>query len=92
MGYSVEVLRLKKSLYIRCPTRYIYCELLMKKALEERSLNSNIHKRFDLLIGLSCGLLLLTHFFFSFFPASRLWGINHSAYFPIWVRLFFTFS
>lgn len=61
----------------------------MKKALEERFLNSNILKRFDLLIGFSCGLLLLIHFFF-FFPASRLWGINHLAYFPLWVRLFFT--
>lgn len=82
----------QKSLYIRYPTRYIYCELLMKKALEERFLNSNIPKRFDLLIGFSCGLLLLSHFFFSFFPASRLWGINHLAYFPLWVRLFFTLT
>jgi len=35
-------------------------------------------------------LLLLTHFLSSFFPASRLWGINHLAYFPLWVRLIFT--
>lgn len=62
----------------------------MKKALEERFLNSNILKRFDLLIGFSCGLLLLTHFLSSFLPPNRLWGINHLAYFPIWVRLFFT--
>jgi tetratricopeptide (TPR) repeat protein len=64
----------------------------MKNTLKERSLNSNIHTRFDFFIGFSCGLLLLSQFYLSFFPASRLWGINHLAYFPLWVRLFFTLA
>jgi tetratricopeptide (TPR) repeat protein len=43
-------------------------------------------------IGIPCGLLVLAHFISSFFPKARLWGINHLAYFPLWVRLVFTFA
>jgi len=46
--------------------------------------------KFNLLIAILCGLLILAHFLSSFFPKSRLWGINHLAYFPLWVRLVFT--
>lgn len=46
--------------------------------------------KFNLLIAILCGLLILTHFISSFFPKSRLWGIDHLAYFPLWVRFVFT--
>jgi len=37
----------------------------------------------NLLIPLSCAALIVAHFVSSFFPAARLWGINHLAYFPL---------
>ena len=60
-----------------------------KKPAETSSAPESISK-FNLLIAILCGLLLLAHFISSFFPKSRLWGINHLAYFPLWVRLVFT--
>jgi tetratricopeptide (TPR) repeat protein len=33
-----------------------------------------------------CLLLLFLLWFTSFFPEKRLWGINHWAYFPLWLR------
>ncbi len=46
--------------------------------------------KFNLIIAILCGLLILAHFVSSFFPKSRLWGINHLAYFPMWVRIITT--
>jgi len=63
----------------------------MKKESEDKTQDNKSFLRFNLLIALLCGLLILAHFFSSFFPKSRLWGINHLAYFPLWVRLVFTF-
>jgi len=63
----------------------------MKAESVEKSLGTKSFLRFDLLVASFCGLFTLAHFFSSFFPKSRLWGINHLAYFPLWVRLTFTF-
>ncbi len=63
----------------------------MKKESEDKTQDNKSFLRFNLLIALLCGLLILAHFLSSFFPKSRLWGINHLAYFPLWVRLVFTF-
>jgi tetratricopeptide (TPR) repeat protein len=52
--------------------------------------NKSSDKSFQWLIGILCGLLILAHFISSFFPQARLWGINHLAYFPLWVRIVFT--
>ncbi len=60
-----------------------------KKQAETSSTPESISK-FNLLIAIFCGLLILAHFVSSFLPKSRLWGINHLAYFPLWVRLVFT--
>jgi tetratricopeptide (TPR) repeat protein len=46
--------------------------------------------KLNLFIALLCGLLILAHFISSFFPKSRLWGINHLAYFPLWVGILIT--
>lgn len=62
----------------------------MQRELVENSSRPNCISRFNLIIALLCGLLILAHFFSSFFPKSRLWGINHLAYFPLWVRAVFT--
>jgi hypothetical protein len=62
----------------------------MKKESEDKTQNTKSFQRFDLLIVLLCGFLILACFISSFFPKSRLWGINHLAYFPLWVRLLFT--
>lgn len=37
----------------------------------------------NLLIPLSCAALIVAHLVSSFFPAARLWGINHLAYFAL---------
>jgi len=63
----------------------------MKKETQEKSSDNKSFLRFNLLIALLCGLLILANFLSSFFPKSRLWGINHLAYFPLWVRVVFTF-
>lgn len=60
-----------------------------KKPVETSSAPESTSK-FNLLIAILCGLLILAHFVSSFLPKSRLWGINHLAYFPLWVRLAFT--
>jgi Tfp pilus assembly protein PilF len=62
----------------------------MKKESEDKTQDNKSFLRFNLLIALLCGFLILAHFFSSFFPKSRLWGINHLAYFPQWVRIIFT--
>jgi tetratricopeptide (TPR) repeat protein len=62
----------------------------MKKESEDKTQGIVSFLRFDLLIAFLCGLLILAHFLSSFFPKSRLWGTNHLAYFPLWVRLIFT--
>jgi tetratricopeptide (TPR) repeat protein len=62
----------------------------MKKESEDKTQGTKSFQRFDLLIAFLCGLLILACFISSFFPKSRLWGINHLAYFPLWVRLLFT--
>ncbi len=62
----------------------------MDKKPEETSPAPDSTSKFNHLIALLCGLLLLAHFVSSFFPKSRLWGINHLAYFPLWVRFVFT--
>jgi tetratricopeptide (TPR) repeat protein len=62
----------------------------MKKESEDKARDTKSFIKFNLLIALLCGLLLLAFFVSSFFPKSRLWGINHLAYFPLWVRLLFT--
>jgi hypoxanthine phosphoribosyltransferase len=56
----------------------------MKKESEDKTQGIVSFLRFDLLIAFLCGLLILAHFLSSFFPKSRLWGINHLAYFPLW--------
>ena len=62
----------------------------MKKESEEKSPSTKPFLKLDLFIAFLCGLLILAHFVASFFPKSRLWGINHLAYFPLWVRLIIT--
>jgi tetratricopeptide (TPR) repeat protein len=62
----------------------------MDKKPPETSSEPYSTSKFNFLIALFCGLLILAHFISSFFPKSRLWGINHLAYFPMWVRLLFT--
>jgi tetratricopeptide (TPR) repeat protein len=62
----------------------------MKTEPTEQGTGDIASSKFNLLIGLLCGLVILAHFFASFFPKSRLWGINHLAYFPMWVRILFT--
>ncbi len=62
----------------------------MDKKPAETSPTPDSTSKFNFLIALLCGLLILAHFISSFFPKSRLWGINHLAYFPLWVRLVFT--
>jgi Flp pilus assembly protein TadD len=47
--------------------------------------------KLNLFIAILCGLLILAHFLSSFFPKSRLWGINHLVYFPMWIRIIITF-
>jgi len=64
----------------------------MDKKPAETSSAPESTSKFNLLIAILCGFLLLAHFVSSFFPKSRLWGINHLAYFPLWVRLVFTIS
>ena len=60
-----------------------------KKPAETSSVPYSTSK-FNFLIAFLCGLLISAHFISSLFPKSRLWGINHLAYFPLWVRLVFT--
>jgi len=60
-----------------------------KKPTETAPAPDSISK-FNLLIAILCGLLMLAHFISSFFPKSRLWGINHLAYFPLWIRIIIT--
>jgi tetratricopeptide (TPR) repeat protein len=62
----------------------------MDKKPPETSSEPYSTSKFNFLIALFCGFLILAHFFASFFPKSRLWGINHLAYFPMWVRILFT--
>ncbi|HVP36061.1 MAG TPA: hypothetical protein VMT04_03605, partial [Terriglobales bacterium] len=62
----------------------------MGKEPIEKKIDPASERRFNLLVGLLCAGLILAHFVSSFFPKSRLWGINHLAYFPMWVRLAFT--
>jgi Flp pilus assembly protein TadD len=62
----------------------------MKKESEDKTRDTKSFIEFDLLVALLCGLLILAHFLSSFFPKSRLWGINHLAYFPLGVRIIFT--
>ncbi|MDP3024277.1 MAG: tetratricopeptide repeat protein [candidate division Zixibacteria bacterium] len=62
----------------------------MDKKPVETSSTPDSTSKFNLLIALLCGLLISAHFVSSFFPKTRLWGINHLAYFPLWVRLVFT--
>ena len=38
-----------------------------------------------------CFLLILAHLVCSFFPDQRLWGINHLAYFPLFIRIIILF-
>ncbi len=64
----------------------------MKKDSPQKNSEDKSILRFDLLIAFFCGLVVLAHFISSFFPQARLWGINHLAYFPLWVRLVFTFA
>lgn len=64
----------------------------MKKESPQKNSDDKSILRFNLLIAFFCGLLVLAHFASSFFPHARLWGINHLAYFPMWVRLVFTFA
>ena len=62
----------------------------MKKKPAETSSAPYSTSKFNLLIAIFCGLLILANFFSSFFPKSRLWGINHLAYFPLWIRIIIT--
>ena len=62
----------------------------MEKEPSEQKVDTESERRFNLLVGVLCSILILAHFVSSFFPKSRLWGINHLAYFPLWVRLIFT--
>jgi len=62
----------------------------MDKKPAETSPTPDPTSKFNFLIASLCGLLILAHFIYSFFPKSRLWGINHLAYFPMWVKLAFT--
>lgn len=62
----------------------------MHKGPAETSSTPDSTSKFNFIIAFLCGLLILAHFLSSFFPKSRLWGINHLAYFPLWVRLVFT--
>lgn len=55
----------------------------------ETSLTHDTTSKFNLIIAFLCGILVLAQFVSSFFPKSRLWGINHLAYFPLWVRFLF---
>ncbi|HVP35681.1 MAG TPA: tetratricopeptide repeat protein [Terriglobales bacterium] len=59
-----------------------------KPAETNQALESN--SKFNLLIAVLCGLLILAHFISSFFPKSRLWGINHLGYFPLWLNILIT--
>ena len=60
-----------------------------KKPAETSSVPYSTSK-FNFLIAFLCGLLISAHFIFSLFPKSRLWGINHLAYFPLWIRIIIT--
>jgi len=62
----------------------------MDKKPAETSSTPESTSKLNLLLAVFCGLLLLAHFLSSFFPKSRLWGINHLAYFPLWVRIIIT--
>lgn len=62
----------------------------MDKEPPETSSTPDSTSKFNLLIALLCGLLISAHFLSSFFPKSRLWGINHLAYFPLWIRIIIT--
>lgn len=62
----------------------------MEKEPIEKKIDTESGRRFNLLVGVLCAGLILAHFVSSFFPKSRLWGINHLAYFPLWVRFLFT--
>ncbi len=62
----------------------------MDKKSTETSSTPESTSKLNLLIAIFCGLLILAHFLSSFFPKSRLWGINQLAYFPWWVRIIIT--
>ncbi len=62
----------------------------MEQESDRKNLDTKFSLKFDLLIAFLWGSLTLAHFFSSFFPESRLWGINHLAYFPLWIKLSFT--
>ncbi|MDH4222491.1 MAG: tetratricopeptide repeat protein [candidate division Zixibacteria bacterium] len=62
---------------------------MKKESLQKNSDDKSI-LRFNLFIAFFCAALILAHFISSFFPGARLWGINHLAYFPLWVKILFT--
>jgi tetratricopeptide (TPR) repeat protein len=64
----------------------------MHKEPAETSSTPDSTSKSNFLIAILCGLLISAHFISSFFPKTRLWGINHLAYFPLWVRLLFTIT
>jgi tetratricopeptide (TPR) repeat protein len=50
----------------------------------------NKSNHLQITITVLIAILILFHFFASFFPQARIWGINLLAFFPIWVRILFT--
>ena len=41
----------------------------------------------QVLLLTGCGITLLSLVVASFLPESRVWGINHFAFYPLWVRI-----
>lgn len=42
--------------------------------------------KIEKILSVGCAVVILMHLFASFFPHSRLWGLNYFFYFPLWIR------
>ena len=58
-----------------------------RKKVSEASLVSS--PALTILVFVFCGVIFLAHLITSFFPHHRVWGINHLAYFPPYVKIIF---
>ena len=60
----------------------------MKSSKKEAATSSDVwSSRWAFWVVILCALLVIIHCITSFFPYSRVWGVNHLAYFPLSVRI-----
>jgi tetratricopeptide (TPR) repeat protein len=58
-----------------------------KKGKEINQISLVPSPTFTFVSAVFCGVILLAHFIASLFPHNRVWGINHLAYFPLYIRI-----